>query len=446
MLALGAAPAAAQQGSTAADRDRQTRGDARDDKAREATSSTGEKITDAWILTKVKAQFVGEDALEHSDINVDVRNHVVFLKGTVASQAGQGTRGRDRTCHRRRDRVENDLRIGVAADTASNRDSTLAHADADARATGHDTKDAAHDAKKSTKEAAKDTKNATEDAAADVREEAAKHITTRTRAHTTSSTTPRTRRRTSRTTRSEATGTAGQAVSDGWITTKVKSSFVGVEALDGSDINVDTNDHVVTLRGTVPSAAARAEGDQPGEAGGGRPVGEGRPDDRREEVGRTGIGGWGWRRGQLRPPPGRLITPAHSATTTRIGSASPPQSHPTKPHTSPRPPRSCDNLPRMSDLSSYRISWIGTGVMGLSMCGHLLDRGAHVIGVHRARREGPGRCSSAEPAWASAPRRAAEQSDVVVHDGGLSRRRAGGLLRRRRRARRRARGAPSSWT
>ena len=29
--------------------------------------------------------------------------------------------------------------------------------------------------------------------------------------------------------------------------------------LDGSEINVDTNDHVVTLRGTVPSAVARAK-------------------------------------------------------------------------------------------------------------------------------------------------------------------------------------------
>jgi len=53
-------------------------------------------------------------------------------------------------------------------------------------------------------------------------------------------------------------GTAGQAVSDSWITTKVKSSFVGVDALEGSDINVDTNGHVVTLRGTVASAAGRA--------------------------------------------------------------------------------------------------------------------------------------------------------------------------------------------
>ena len=88
-LALGAVPASAQQGSTAADRDRQSGAATRaDDQARDATSSTGEKITDAWILTKVKAQFVGEDALANSNIDVDVRNHTVILKGTVASEAG----------------------------------------------------------------------------------------------------------------------------------------------------------------------------------------------------------------------------------------------------------------------------------------------------------------------------------------------------------------------
>jgi hyperosmotically inducible protein len=48
-------------------------------------------------------------------------------------------------------------------------------------------------------------------------------------------------------------------VTDGWITTKVTSSFVGVDALEDSDIDVDTNEHVVTLTGTVPSEAGRAE-------------------------------------------------------------------------------------------------------------------------------------------------------------------------------------------
>jgi len=53
--------------------------------------------------------------------------------------------------------------------------------------------------------------------------------------------------------------TAGDEVTDSWITTKVKAQFVGVDALKGSDISVDTNQHgVVTLTGTVPNAVARA--------------------------------------------------------------------------------------------------------------------------------------------------------------------------------------------
>lgn len=45
---------------------------------------------------------------------------------------------------------------------------------------------------------------------------------------------------------------------DAWITAKVTSKFVGEDALKGSDINVDTSDNVVTLKGTVASEAGRA--------------------------------------------------------------------------------------------------------------------------------------------------------------------------------------------
>ena len=59
------------------------------DKSKDAASETGEAITDAWITTKLKADFVDEDTLKGSDINVDTNNHVVTLKGTVASAAGK---------------------------------------------------------------------------------------------------------------------------------------------------------------------------------------------------------------------------------------------------------------------------------------------------------------------------------------------------------------------
>jgi len=59
------------------------------DKTKEGLSKTGEVITDAWITTRVKSKFVGEDLLKGSDINVDTNDHVVTLKGTVMSAAGR---------------------------------------------------------------------------------------------------------------------------------------------------------------------------------------------------------------------------------------------------------------------------------------------------------------------------------------------------------------------
>ena len=59
-------------------------------------------------------------------------------------------------------------------------------------------------------------------------------------------------------TKEVATATA-EVVSDGWITAKVSAKFKDEIGLEKSDINVDTKDSVVTLKGTVPSAAAQAK-------------------------------------------------------------------------------------------------------------------------------------------------------------------------------------------
>ena len=59
-----------------------------------------------------------------------------------------------------------------------------------------------------------------------------------------------------------------------------------------------------------------------------------------------------------------------------------------------------------------RLGWIGTGVMGSSMCGHLLAAGFAVTVTSRTR-------SKAEPLlsrgahWADSPRDVAAHSDVV---------------------------------
>jgi osmotically-inducible protein OsmY len=50
-----------------------------------------------------------------------------------------------------------------------------------------------------------------------------------------------------------------EAVTDGWITTRVNERFVTEDLLKDSHINVDTEKHVVTLKGTVMTAAGRTK-------------------------------------------------------------------------------------------------------------------------------------------------------------------------------------------
>ena len=73
---------------TAAEKTKEAAGTATE-KTKSAVSKTGEVINDTWITTKVKTSFVDEDLLKGSDISVATNNHIVTLKGTVASAAGK---------------------------------------------------------------------------------------------------------------------------------------------------------------------------------------------------------------------------------------------------------------------------------------------------------------------------------------------------------------------
>lgn len=50
---------------------------------------------------------------------------------------------------------------------------------------------------------------------------------------------------------------AEEAVSDTWITSKVKSTFLADDDISGLDIKVETNKGVVSLSGVVPTDAER---------------------------------------------------------------------------------------------------------------------------------------------------------------------------------------------
>src|SRR5437867_2105456 len=56
----------------------------------------------------------------------------------------------------------------------------------------------------------------------------------------------------------EGTKKVGEEVTDAYILTRVTGKFLGDDILEGRDINVDCDNHVVTLHGTVPTQAGRA--------------------------------------------------------------------------------------------------------------------------------------------------------------------------------------------
>ena len=60
---------------------------AKDTKA--ATRTTGRKITDGWVKSKIYAQYLTEGALDDSDIDIDVAKGAVTLNGTVKTAAGK---------------------------------------------------------------------------------------------------------------------------------------------------------------------------------------------------------------------------------------------------------------------------------------------------------------------------------------------------------------------
>ena len=176
--------------------------------AASAQTSTAAKVDDSAIKTRVEARLKNDATLKGDTIVVSVDKGVVTLSGTVHSEA-------------QKDRAKQLAKVAGVTDV----DSKL-----DVEHTGPSTVDKA-EAK--TKEAAKETKDATVNAA----------------------------KKTGEVTKDVA-GTTGEVITDAWITSTIKTDFVNEDTLKGSDINVDTNNHVVTLKGTVVTAAGKARAEE----------------------------------------------------------------------------------------------------------------------------------------------------------------------------------------
>ena len=182
--------------------------------AASAQTSTAAK-NDSAIKSRVEARLNSVDSLKDEHITVSVDNGVVTLKGDVRSEADK-VQAAELAKVPGVTTVENKLDVegaekGVASKT---KDSTVKGAEK--------TKDATVKGAEKTKDAAAKAGEKTKDAVA----------------------------------------TTGEVINDAWITSKISADFVNEDTLKGSDINVDTKDHVVTLKGTVASAAGKARAEE----------------------------------------------------------------------------------------------------------------------------------------------------------------------------------------
>ena len=173
-------------------------------------------VKDGWLVMKVHSEMVDEDVLAGSNIDVDVKNGVVTLQGTVPSEAA---RARAIAVAKANDGVKNvvdQLKIAPAR-------------------TGDRTDRAANKAERAAERAEDKAERAGEKAANKAERAADK---------------------------SAAAGrSAGRAIDDGWIKSKIYAQYLADwnTVLNDSNIDVDVNNNMVTLSGTVKSAEAKAK-------------------------------------------------------------------------------------------------------------------------------------------------------------------------------------------
>ena len=193
-------------------------------------------VKDAWLVMKVHSEMVNEDLLGGSNIDVDVKNGVVTLQGTVPSEAA---RARALEVAKKNDGVKNvvdQLKIAPAGDRMGNAGD---RADRAADRAG-DKADRAMDRAGDKTERAADRTGAAAAAAANKSERAVDNAANK---------------------GENAARKTGRAVDDGWIKSKIYAQFMADwnTVLNDSDIDVDVVNNNVTLNGTVKSAEAKSK-------------------------------------------------------------------------------------------------------------------------------------------------------------------------------------------
>jgi hyperosmotically inducible periplasmic protein len=182
----------------------------------QAATSAAPTVDDSTLQARVTASLKKNATLAARQVDVTVHEGIVTLKGAVRTADEKARAARLATI-----KGVTEVRNEIVVDAAAAK-STAGKAIDATKQVGEKTADVSKDAAQKTSEKTKEI------------------------AGTTSKKTK------------EAVSTTGEAIADSWITGKVKTKFFDETLLKDSDINVVTTDHVVTLKGTVASSAARA--------------------------------------------------------------------------------------------------------------------------------------------------------------------------------------------
>ena len=172
----------------------------------ESTAKTPDKTID----NRIQQRLTADPSLKNFHVKVSVDGGIATLTGTVAT-AAQKARAASLANVRGVTRVENQIEIDPAAGSQGTTGKVA-----------EKTKEGAEKAYDKTKEGAEVVGDKTK----------------------------------------EGLSKTGEVITDTWITGHVKERFMGEDVLKGSDIDVDTDKHIVTLKGTVPTSAARARATQ----------------------------------------------------------------------------------------------------------------------------------------------------------------------------------------
>ena len=194
-------------------------------RAAQITPGSGAVVsTDKPAGKQIEKQIKADPSLKRADIHVSVDGGVATLTGTVATDAERTRAGRIAKVGgitRVDNQIVVDPHVRAKGTTGKIEDKTkegAAKTKSGAKTVGEKTKSGAKTVGEKTKEGSEKVWDKTKEGAGKVADE----------------------------------------TSDAYILSRVKMRFVGVDVLKGSDINVDCDKRIVTLKGTVPSEAARA--------------------------------------------------------------------------------------------------------------------------------------------------------------------------------------------